>query len=144
MLISFSVDRLKSNYDELRVRIPISQTAKRNPKMKIIRCATAYIALLKDIIESDEEPITFIENNLLGDVNEMNCSKFTGICSQLHFVKYHFITLRYLKKTDLIEGLPWMNWENLGIGLECFIGLLTRLIVCNNATENTFAPLQVS
>lgn len=60
---------INSAFDELRYHVPTFPYEKRLSKIDTLRLAMAYIALLKDILNSGLEPLEHIENTLR-DANE--------------------------------------------------------------------------
>lgn len=60
---------INSAFDELRYHVPTFPYEKRLSKIDTLRLAMAYIALLKDILNSGLEPLEHIENTLR-DTNE--------------------------------------------------------------------------
>ncbi|KAG8196926.1 hypothetical protein JTE90_027629 [Oedothorax gibbosus] len=84
---------INSAFDELRCHVPTFPFEKRLSKIDTLRLAIAYIALLREILVSDYDPLTHIEKCLKGEVKgagEWNTS-------------------------DLTARLSWINWENLGV-----------------------------
>jgi len=52
---------INSAFDELRYHVPTFPYEKRLSKIDTLRLAMAYIALLKDILESDHQPLEHIQ-----------------------------------------------------------------------------------
>ena len=52
---------INSAFDELRCHVPTFPYEKRLSKIDTLRLAMAYIALLKDILESDHQPLEHIQ-----------------------------------------------------------------------------------
>ncbi|RWS00327.1 Cs bLH 1 protein-like protein, partial [Dinothrombium tinctorium] len=59
---------INSAFEELRVHVPTFPFEKRLSKIDSLRLAIAYIALLKEILASEYDPITFIEKSLKGEI----------------------------------------------------------------------------
>ena len=64
----FRCDSINSAFDELRVNVPTFPYEKRLSKIDTLRLAIAYIALLKDVIKSDIDPLTFVEKCMRGEI----------------------------------------------------------------------------
>ena len=62
MLFLFS--SINSAFDELRVHVPTFPYEKRLSKIDTLRLAIAYIALLRDLLSADTDPITYVERAL--------------------------------------------------------------------------------
>ena len=61
-------DSINSAFDELRVHVPTFPYEKRLSKIDTLRLAIAYIALLKDVLRSDLDPLTFVEKCMRGEI----------------------------------------------------------------------------
>jgi hypothetical protein len=59
-----------------------------------MRLAIAYISLLKSVLETDYDPLTYVEKCLRGEIKANNADWNTS---------------------DLTARLSWINWENLGV-----------------------------
>lgn len=83
---------INSAFEELRTHVPTFPYEKRLSKIDTLRLAIAYIALLRELLVSDLDPVQYIEKGLRGELNseEWNTS-------------------------DLTARLSWINWENLGV-----------------------------
>lgn len=55
---------INSAFDELRYHVPTFPYEKRLSKIDTLRLAMAYIALLKDILQSDRQPLEHIQLSL--------------------------------------------------------------------------------
>lgn len=55
---------INSAFDELRHHVPTFPYEKRLSKIDTLRLAMAYIALLKDILDSDRQPLEHIQLSL--------------------------------------------------------------------------------
>lgn len=55
---------INSAFEELRLHVPTFPYEKRLSKIDTLRLAIAYIALLRDILDSHQEPLDFIEQCL--------------------------------------------------------------------------------
>lgn len=113
----FRCDSINSAFDELRIHVPTFPYEKRLSKIDTLRLAIAYIALLKDVIKSDQDPLTFVEKCMRGEIKpergaEWNTSgKFSlnNKLSESHIHRFFF------SKIDLTARLSWIKWENLGV-----------------------------
>lgn len=85
---------INSAFDELRVHVPTFPYEKRLSKIDTLRLAIAYIALLREVLQADYDPLTYVEKCLRGEI------KADGA---------HWNT------SDLTARLSWINWENLGV-----------------------------
>lgn len=77
-----------------------------------MRLAIAYIALLREVLDTDFDPLTYVEKCLRGEIktdrSEWNTSgKFNS------FLKT--IQKSMMFSLDLTARLSWINWENLGV-----------------------------
>ncbi|KAI1299340.1 Helix-loop-helix protein 13 [Halotydeus destructor] len=86
---------INSAFEELRVHVPTFPFEKRLSKIDTLRLAIAYIALLKEILASDYDPITYIEKCLKGEIRGDHTEEWNT--------------------SDLTARLSWINWENLGV-----------------------------
>lgn len=64
-LISSSIN---SAFDELRIHVPTFPYEKRLSKIDTLRLAIAYIALLREVLEADYDPLTYVEKCLRGEI----------------------------------------------------------------------------
>ncbi|XP_055642860.1 uncharacterized protein LOC129779417 isoform X2 [Toxorhynchites rutilus septentrionalis] len=85
---------INSAFDELRVHVPTFPYEKRLSKIDTLRLAIAYIALLREVLEADYDPLTYVEKCLRGEIKAERA---------------HWNT------SDLTARLSWINWENLGV-----------------------------
>ncbi|UXI17552.1 hypothetical protein NH340_JMT03495 [Sarcoptes scabiei] len=88
---------INSAFEELRLHVPTFPFEKRLSKIDTLRLAIAYIALLKEILISDYDPITYIEKCLRGEIKGEHTAEWNT--------------------SDLTARLSWINWENLGINI---------------------------
>ena len=65
---TLNMDSINSAFDELRIHVPTFPYEKRLSKIDTLRLAIAYIALLKDVIKSDQDPLTFVEKCMRGEI----------------------------------------------------------------------------
>jgi len=91
----FRCDSINSAFDELRIHVPTFPYEKRLSKIDTLRLAIAYIALLKDAIKSDYDPLTFVEKCMRGEIKPERGSEWNT--------------------SDLTARLSWIKWENLGV-----------------------------
>lgn len=59
---------INSAFDELRVHVPTFPYEKRLSKIDTLRLAIAYIALLREVLEADYDPLTYVEKCLRGEL----------------------------------------------------------------------------
>ncbi|XP_055374536.1 uncharacterized protein LOC129607529 [Condylostylus longicornis] len=85
---------INSAFDELRIHVPTFPYEKRLSKIDTLRLAIAYIALLREVLQVDCDPLTYVEKCLKGEIKADNA---------------HWNT------SDLTARLSWINWENLGV-----------------------------
>ncbi|CAL8110444.1 unnamed protein product [Orchesella dallaii] len=86
---------INSAFDELRVHVPTFPYEKRLSKIDTLRLAIAYIALLREVLVSKYDPLTYVEKCLKG---EIKCDQSSA-----------------WNTSDLTARLSWINWENLGV-----------------------------
>uniref|UniRef100_A0A1B0EVA7 Putative basic helix-loop-helix transcription factor amos-like isoform x1 n=1 Tax=Lutzomyia longipalpis TaxID=7200 RepID=A0A1B0EVA7_LUTLO len=94
MLRSAPNGSINSAFDELRVHVPTFPYEKRLSKIDTLRLAIAYIALLREVLEADYDPLTYVEKCLRGEIK----------ADRAHW-----------NTSDLTARLSWINWENLGV-----------------------------
>ncbi|XP_077301600.1 helix-loop-helix protein 13-like [Arctopsyche grandis] len=85
---------INSAFDELRIHVPTFPYEKRLSKIDTLRLAIAYIALLREVLDTDYDPLTYVEKCLRGEIKPERA---------------HWNT------SDLTARLSWINWENLGV-----------------------------
>ncbi|KAJ2954423.1 hypothetical protein O0L34_g2691 [Tuta absoluta] len=85
---------INSAFDELRVHVPTFPYEKRLSKIDTLRLAIAYIALLREVLDADYDPLTYVEKCLRGEIK----------ADRAHW-----------NTSDLTARLSWINWENLGV-----------------------------
>ena len=59
---------INSAFSELRVHVPTFPYEKRLSKIDTLRLAIAYIALLRDVLKADYDPLTYVEKCLRGEI----------------------------------------------------------------------------
>ena len=59
---------INAAFDELRVHVPTFPYEKRLSKIDTLRLAIAYIALLREVLEADYDPLTYVEKCLRGEI----------------------------------------------------------------------------
>ncbi|CAB3372548.1 Hypothetical predicted protein [Cloeon dipterum] len=89
-----TVKIINSAFDELRVHVPTFPYEKRLSKIDTLRLAIAYIALLREVLHTDYDPLTYVEKCLRGEIKPERAEWNTS---------------------DLTARLSWINWENLGV-----------------------------
>ncbi|XP_055610844.1 helix-loop-helix protein 6 isoform X2 [Uranotaenia lowii] len=85
---------INAAFDELRGHVPTFPYEKRLSKIDTLRLAIAYIALLREVLEADYDPLTYVEKCLRGEIKTDRANWNTS---------------------DLTARLSWINWENLGV-----------------------------
>ncbi|XP_071530771.1 uncharacterized protein Fer2 isoform X2 [Panulirus ornatus] len=86
---------INSAFEELRTHVPTFPYEKRLSKIDTLRLAIAYIALLRELLTSELDPVTHIEKGLRGELPSDQCHIWNT--------------------SDLTARLSWINWENLGV-----------------------------
>ncbi|XP_013794458.1 helix-loop-helix protein 13-like [Limulus polyphemus] len=86
---------INSAFEELRYHVPTFPFEKRLSKIDTLRLAISYIALLREILVSEYDPMTHIEKCLKGELRGENSEVWNT--------------------SDLTARLSWINWENLGV-----------------------------
>lgn len=59
---------INSAFDELRVHVPTFPYEKRLSKIDTLRLAIAYISLLREVLQTDYDPLTYVEKCLRGEI----------------------------------------------------------------------------
>lgn len=59
---------INSAFDELRVHVPTFPYEKRLSKIDTLRLAIAYISLLREVLETEYDPLTYVEKCLRGEI----------------------------------------------------------------------------
>ncbi|XP_037951399.1 basic helix-loop-helix transcription factor amos [Teleopsis dalmanni] len=85
---------INSAFDELRVHVPTFPYEKRLSKIDTLRLAIAYISLLREVLQTEYDPLTYVEKCLRGEIKADRANWNTS---------------------DLTARLSWINWENLGV-----------------------------
>lgn len=69
LIQNLSIHRsINSAFDELRVHVPTFPYEKRLSKIDTLRLAIAYIALLREVLTTDYDPLTYVEKCLRGEI----------------------------------------------------------------------------
>ena len=97
-LLYKSTENFLFNVFHSRRHVPTFPYEKRLSKIDTLRLAIAYISLLREILLSDLEPVTYIEQSLRGQLRTPG--------------SVHWNT------SDLTARLAWINWHNLGINTD--------------------------
>ncbi|KAF4531813.1 hypothetical protein B566_EDAN014867 [Ephemera danica] len=63
---------INSAFDELRVHVPTFPYEKRLSKIDTLRLAIAYIALLREVLLTDYDPLTYVEKYLTARLSWIN------------------------------------------------------------------------
>lgn len=64
----FIYSSINSAFDELRMHVPTFPYEKRLSKIDTLRLAIAYIALLREVLTADCDPLTYVERCLRGEI----------------------------------------------------------------------------
>jgi len=94
-MLSNTCSSINSAFEELRVHVPTFPYEKRLSKIDTLRLAIAYIALLREVLDSDLDPVTYIDKCLRGEIRNEGSIEWNT--------------------SDLTARLSWINWENLGV-----------------------------
>ncbi|EEB18037.1 hypothetical protein Phum_PHUM498340 [Pediculus humanus corporis] len=86
---------INSAFDELRIHVPTFPYEKRLSKIDTLRLAIAYIALLREVLTVEYDPLTYVEKCLRGEIKAAERAEWNT--------------------SDLTARLSWINWENLGV-----------------------------
>ncbi|CAG9804642.1 unnamed protein product [Chironomus riparius] len=89
-----TMSSINAAFDELRVHVPTFPYEKRLSKIDTLKLAIAYIALLREVLDADYDPLTYVEKCLRGEIK----------ADRAHW-----------NTSDLTARLSWINWENLGV-----------------------------
>ncbi|XP_065157932.1 basic helix-loop-helix transcription factor scleraxis isoform X2 [Atheta coriaria] len=109
---------INSAFDELRMHVPTFPYEKRLSKIDTLRLAIAYIALLREVLTADCDPLTYVERCLRGEIKAERANWNT---SGKNFIRRIILNRNIivfggdLWQTDLTARLSWINWENLGV-----------------------------
>jgi len=86
LLKSFNIlFSINSAFDELRVHVPTFPYEKRLSKIDTLRLAIAYIALLREVLVSKYDPLTYVEKCLKGEI-KCDPSSAWNTSGKNHFV----------------------------------------------------------
>lgn len=75
--------------------------------------AIAYIALLREVLEVDYDPLTYVEKCLRGEI-KVDKAHWNTSGNYGDFALDGYINIS-LANADLTARLSWINWENLGV-----------------------------
>lgn len=106
------------------MHVPTFPYEKRLSKIDTLRLAIAYIALLREVLTADCDPLTYVERCLRGEIkadraNWNTSGKFIIVNTKrnrppcISILNSMFI--HYIFFADLTARLSWINWENLGV-----------------------------
>lgn len=99
--------------------MPTFPYEKRLSKIDTLRLAIAYISLLREVLQSNYDPLTYVEKCLRGEIKadkaNWNTSGTNVKFSRETFLLTHLFQSLYTFITDLTARLSWINWENLGV-----------------------------
>ncbi|KAJ9579541.1 hypothetical protein L9F63_004800, partial [Diploptera punctata] len=103
---------INSAFDELRVHVPTFPYEKRLSKIDTLRLAIAYIALLREVLTAEYDPLTYVEKCLRGEIKAAERAEWNT--------------------SDLTARLSWINWENLGVNPNRRSVLTTLTLTADN------------
>lgn len=63
---------INAAFDELRTHVPTFPYEKRQSKIDSLNLAIAYIALLREVLNTDYDPLTYVEKCLRGEIKAEN------------------------------------------------------------------------
>uniref|UniRef100_A0A224YWK3 Protein atonal 8-like n=1 Tax=Rhipicephalus zambeziensis TaxID=60191 RepID=A0A224YWK3_9ACAR len=111
---------INTAFEELRCHVPTFPFEKRLSKIDTLRLAIAYIALLREVLVSQYDPLTHIEKCLRGELKGEHAAEWNT--------------------SDLTARLSWINWENLGVNpnrrsVLTTLTLTADTIGCHNGTQ---------
>lgn len=116
----FRCDSINSAFDELRIHVPTFPYEKRLSKIDTLRLAIAYIALLKDAIKSEFDPLTFVEKCMRGEIKPERGSEWNtsgNSATALHLQYYlsdsilrQIVFLSYPIFLQLIDSFLGNSW----------------------------------
>lgn len=95
------------------MHVPTFPYEKRLSKIDTLRLAIAYIALLREVLTADCDPLTYVERCLRGEIKADRANWNTSGTDLKETViprDYHSFF-----RLDLTARLSWINWENLGV-----------------------------
>lgn len=101
--------------------MPTFPYEKRLSKIDTLRLAIAYIALLREVLEVDYDPLTYVEKCLRGEIklDKANWNTSGNRCGAMEDRVIQnvgrFFCLARVLCVDLTARLSWINWENLGV-----------------------------
>ncbi|XP_014282343.1 helix-loop-helix protein 13 isoform X2 [Halyomorpha halys] len=104
---------INSAFDQLRGHVPTFPYEKRLSKIDTLRLAIAYIALLREVLAADCDPLAYVEKALASD--------------SLERAEWN--------TSDLTARLSWINWENLGVNPNRR-SILTSLALSSDSMNN--------
>lgn len=105
---------INSAFDELRMHVPTFPYEKRLSKIDTLRLAIAYIALLREVLTADCDPLTYVERCLRGEIKADRANWNTS--GNIEYWPHDFSKkVNMLYVADLTARLSWINWENLGV-----------------------------
>jgi hypothetical protein len=67
---------INSAFEELRTHVPTFPYEKRLSKIDTLRLAIAYIALLREVLNSKYDPLTYVEKSLKGEIKSERSSEW--------------------------------------------------------------------
>ncbi|KAM7302272.1 twist-related protein 1 [Ixodes scapularis] len=111
---------INTAFEELRCHVPTFPFEKRLSKIDTLRLAIAYIALLRELLVSQHDPLTHIDKCLRGELKGEHAAEWNT--------------------SDLTARLSWINWESLGVNpnrrsVLTTLTLTADTIGCHNGTQ---------
>lgn len=95
--------------------MPTFPYEKRLSKIDTLRLAIAYISLLREVLQSNYDPLTYVEKCLRGEIKADKANWNTSGTNVKFFKGNQFTHPSIPFITDLTARLSWINWENLGV-----------------------------
>lgn len=95
--------------------MPTFPYEKRLSKIDTLRLAIAYIALLREVLEVDYDPLTYVEKCLRGEIKVDKANWNTSGNADCAADGEVLILATFSVRLDLTARLSWINWENLGV-----------------------------
>ena len=84
---------INSAFDELRVHVPTFPYEKRLSKIDTLRLAIAYIALLREVLTADYDPLTYVEKCLRGEIKAAERAEW-NTSGKYHKGQCHYLRMR--------------------------------------------------
>jgi hypothetical protein len=103
-----------------------------------LRLAIAYIALLREVLVSKYDPLTYVEKCLKGEIKSERAAEWNTSGKNSNFLIFDISLCEEIVNfqsfylcTDLTARLSWINWENLGVNANKR-GMLSSISMCSD------------